>query len=287
MTPEEYCQQKTSSSGSSFYYSFLFLSSEQRLAMTALYAYCREVDDVVDNCREISVARVKLNWWREETQRLFAKQPRHPVTRALLTHVNRLRLNPEYFHAIIDGMQMDLDQTHYQSFSDLKTYCYRAAGVVGLLSAKIFGYQNSSTEVYAKNLGIALQLTNILRDVREDAQRGRVYIPSDELTAHSVSADMLNCDNASADMKKLFMTQAQRAQSYYNKAYAALTDEDKYTQRCGLIMGAIYEKLLHKIVKLEYPIMQNRVSLSPWQKIFTAWSVARQQKKFRRLANCK
>ena len=260
MTPDEYCQEKAAASGSSFYASFLFLPDVKRKAITALYAYCREVDDVVDNCREMSVANTKLHWWRQETERLFQNQPRHPVTRALHKYVETFDLQAEHLLAIIDGMQMDLDKTQYQNFQDLALYCYRVAGVVGLLAASIFGYQKESTREYAKTLGTAFQLTNILRDVREDAQLGRVYIPADELAKFKVSPSALGQNQNSAELRELFAYQAQRAEEYYDRAFALLPPEDRYAQRSGIIMAEIYRSMLRKIIKSNYPILEERVS---------------------------
>ncbi|HEX9179319.1 MAG TPA: presqualene diphosphate synthase HpnD, partial [Burkholderiales bacterium] len=187
MTPDQYCQEKAAQSGSSFYYSFLFLPPEKRRAITALYAFCREVDDLVDECSDPVVARTKLAWWRQELAGTFAGNPQHPVTRALAPAIERFGLPQEQFQEIIDGMEMDLDQEHYPDFRSLALYCHRVAGVVGLLSAEIFGYQDRATLRYAHELGLAFQLTNILRDVGEDARRGRIYLPMDELAQFGVA----------------------------------------------------------------------------------------------------
>src|SRR5690242_12739802 len=167
MTPDEYCQQKAAASGSSFYYSFLFLPLEQRRAITALYAFCREVDDVVDDSPDAQLAATKLAWWRVEVGNLFAGKPQHPVTRALLPAAGRYSLPQEKLLEIIDGMEMDLRQSRYLDWPALEAYCYRVAGVVGLLAARIFGYREERTLEYARQLGIAFQLTNIIRDVGE------------------------------------------------------------------------------------------------------------------------
>ncbi|HSW84895.1 MAG TPA: squalene/phytoene synthase family protein, partial [Usitatibacter sp.] len=181
MTPDEYCQQKAAASGSSFYYSFLFLPSERRRAITALYAFCREVDDIVDEVSDVGVARTKLAWWRTEVANLFAGHPQHPVTKAPAPFTASHGIDAGRMNEIIDGMEMDLVYHRYPDFDSLKLYCHRAAGVVGQLSASIFGYSEASTLEYAESLGIAFQLTNIIRDVGEDARRGRVYLPQDEL----------------------------------------------------------------------------------------------------------
>ncbi len=279
MTPEKYCQKKAASSGSSFYYSFLFLPDEQRKAITALYAFCREVDDVVDECNEASVAQVKLQWWRDETQRLFQKKPRHPVTQALLVSVEQFNLPEEHFMEIIDGMEMDLLQSTYASFKDLQLYCHRAAGVVGLMAAEIFGYQDRKTLDYAHNLGLAFQLTNIIRDVREDGQRQRLYIPLDELTPYGLSPKDLWTDEPSEQAVSLIRFQVQRAQNFYKKALASLSDDDRYAQRSGLAMAAIYREILEKIHQDPICLFKQRVSISPIRKLWLTWRTIRAAKK--------
>ena len=188
MTPDEYCRQKAAQSGSSFYYSFMFLPPPRRRAITALYAFCREVDDVVDETSEPAVAQAKLAWWREQMHAAFSGAPQHPVAIALQPVIASFHLPEAHFQAVIDGMTMDLERNRYLDFADLEAYCYRVAGVVGLMSAEIFGYTNPSTRQYAQDLGIAFQLTNIVRDVGEDARRGRIYLPQDDLARHGVTA---------------------------------------------------------------------------------------------------
>lgn len=279
MDPDTYCQEKTAASGSSFYYSFLFLDAKQKQAITALYAFCREVDDVVDECHEESIARTKLQWWREEIRRLFTGAPRHPVTQALLTSIANFDLAEEYFQEIIDGMEMDLDYQAYPSFKELGLYCHRVAGVVGLLSAEIFGYENRKTLDYARDLGFALQLTNILRDVREDADRGRLYIPLDEFEQYGVDSADIFAHKPSANMTRLFEAQAKRAHDYYEKAYGALPASDRYRQRCGLIMSAIYKTTLEAIAEDGYQVLHQRVSLTPLRKLWIAWRTAGKERR--------
>jgi 15-cis-phytoene synthase len=279
MTPDQYCQEKAAASGSSFYYSFLFLPEDRRRAITALYAFCREVDDVVDECSDIGVARTKLQWWREEIGRLFEGKPRHPVTQALAPHLDVRKLPAELFGEIINGMEMDLDQTAYETFEHLRLYCYRAASAVGLLSARIFGYTDLKTLDYAHDLGMAFQLTNILRDVREDAARGRVYIPLEELDRFGVDMQALLQFKTTQPIRQLLEFQAQRARGYYRSALRQLPAADRYSQRSGLIMAAIYEKLLDEIENDGYRVLEQRISLTPLRKLWIAWRVARREKK--------
>ena len=279
MTPDEYCQQKTQQSSSSFYYSFLFLNETQRQAMTALYAFCREVDDVVDECSEPELALNKLNWWREEIYSLFHATPNHPVVIALKTSLENYPLEEKYFQELIDGMEMDIHKGQYTSFNELSLYCYRVAGVVGLLTIEIMGYSQPSAQDYAKNLGISLQLINILRDVREDAQRGRIYIPQDELKRFKVDKNMLLNSENNQNTIDLFEFQAARADEYYAKAFASLKACDRYQQRTGIIMAEIYYALLKKIKKNHYPILSQRVKISKIKKLWIAWTTARREYK--------
>jgi 15-cis-phytoene synthase len=287
MTPNQYCQDKTAKSGSSFYYSFLFLPEQKRKAIMALYAFCREVDDVVDEIHEEQVARVKLGWWREEIQRLFHGQPQHPVTLALKPQLNNFALEEKYFVDIIDGMQMDLDFNHYDNFEDLSIYCYRAASAVGLLTVEIFGYENKQTLLYAHDLGMALQLTNILRDVREDAKRDRVYIPASELEQFGVKAEDFLKPETPDNVYKLFKFQADRARKYYQQALEKLPDEDRFNQRSGVIMKSIYESLLNEIELDGFKVLEHQIKLTPLRKIWLAWQTARKEKKRYKKYNAK
>jgi len=271
MTPEEYCQQKAASSGSSFYYSFLFLPPNRRRAITALYAYCREVDDVVDECQDPQIAATKLAWWRQELDRLYAGNPGHPVTQALLPVLSEFSLPQEQLLEIIDGMEMDLQQTRYLDFKALSLYCYRVASVVGLLAAEIFGFTDRRTQKYAHDLGMAFQLTNIIRDVGEDARRGRVYLPLDELKRFDVPvADILN-SRYSENFKKLMEFQIERAEQYYAQAMSELPDADRKTQRSGLVMAAIYRTVLDEIKRDGCQVLSQRTSLTPLRKLWIAW----------------
>ncbi len=279
MSPDQYCAEKTAASGSSFSISFRFLTPQRRLAITALYAFCREVDDVVDECKEETVARQKLGWWREEVARLYHDSPQHPVTLALKPFIDKYELAEEHFLEIIDGMEMDLDRNRYANFSELSLYCYRAASVVGLLAAAIFGFQDRHTLSYAHNLGIAFQLTNILRDVAEDAERNRIYLPADEMDKFGVSeADILERRETPA-MKRLFAFQAERADSFYEKAMSELPEVDRYSQLSGLLMSAVYRPTLKAIMARDYPVMQGRVRLPTWRKLWLVWRCLRQEKR--------
>lgn len=271
MTPDQYCQEKAAQSGSSFYYSFLFLPPARRLAITALYAFCREVDDVVDEVSDPSVARMKLGWWRTQVRNMYQGAPEHPVTRALAPQLEPFDIRQEQLQAIIDGMEMDLDQTRYLDFPGLKKYCWHVAGVVGELSAKIFGCTDPRTLEYARELGLAFQLTNIIRDIGDDARRGRIYLPVNELQQFNVkAADILN-RRYSEDFVALMRFQTQRARASYHQALALLPQADRRAQRPGLIMAAIYHALLEEIERDDFQVLHQRISLTPVRKFWLAW----------------
>jgi phytoene synthase len=236
------------------------------------------VDDIVDECKEAHIARVKLQWWRETIRQTFQGNPTHPVQHALHQAIERYNLPEEHFLEIIDGMEMDLDQHRYPTFKALSLYCYRAACVVGLLAAEIFGYENHNTQKYAYNLGMALQLTNILRDVKEDAARDRIYLPQDELQRFNVREDDILQARVNENVLKLLQHQAQKAQSYYELAYSHLSEEDRYRQISGVIMAAIYRQVLEKIKANHYDVFQKRITLSPPRKLWLAWNTARKER---------
>ncbi len=270
MTPDAYCQQKAAASGSSFYYSFLFLPPERRRAITALYAFCREVDDVVDETSDAQLAATRLAWWRQEVALLYAGKPQHPVSRALQPAI-AYGVTAERLNEIIDGMQMDLTQTRYLDFAALERYCYHVAGVVGMLSAGIFGYSDARTLDYARRLGTAFQLTNIIRDVGEDARKNRIYLPISDLQRFGVgAADLLQARHSDAFVA-LMRFQAERARRCYDDALAALPRADRRAQRPGLIMAAIYSALLGEIERDGFPVLRGRTSLTPLRKLWIAW----------------
>lgn len=272
MNPDDYCQNVAAKSGSSFYYAFLFLPPERRKAITALYAFCREVDDVVDEVNEASVARMKLAWWRSQIENLFQGQaPEHPIMQALAPHVKPFGLEAAQLHAIIEGMEMDLEQYQYGDFNSLKKYCWHAAGVVGELSAKIFGYNNPQTLEYADKLGLAFQLTNIIRDVGDDARRGRIYLPVEDLQRFEVTQNDILDSNYNENFVALMQFQTDRARKAYQAAMLALPEEDRRAQRPGLLMAAIYYALLDEIERDRWQVLDQRVALTPIRKFWLAW----------------
>ena len=271
MTPDQYCKEKLNASHSNFAMAFIFLSNKKRKAMNALYAFCREVDDIADECKEYEIGKNKLDWWRVEIQRLFDNNPQHPVTKALLPHIKNYQLNQEYFIEILDGMEMDLNFNRYESFKQLQLYCYRVASVVGIMSAKIFGYKNVQTNKYAHNLGIALQLTNIMRDIGEDARRDRIYVPLDQLKTLNISENEILALTKNEKFIDLINHLSLQAKGFYLEAIRQLPKEDKWSQLPGLIMANIYYILLHEI-RQNTPenIVNIKTLLPPSRKFFIA-----------------
>ncbi len=271
MNPHDYCQTKAAGSGSSFYYSFLFLPPERRSAITALYAFCREVDDVVDECTDQAVAQMKLAWWRKEVAAIYHGAPQHPVARALAEVAPRFNLAEARLIDIIDGMEMDLTHNRYPSFDALRPYCHRVASVVGLLSAEIFGYQDRRTLEYAADLGMAFQLTNIIRDVGEDARRDRIYLPLDEIGRHGVSESDILQSRETDGFRRLMEFQIERALEFYRDAFAKLPAQDRRAQRPGLVMAAIYQTMLDEIQRDGCRVLTQRTSLTPVRKLWITW----------------
>jgi len=276
---QHYCEKKAVRSGSSFYYSFLFLAPDLRHTMTALYAFCREVDDIVDMDKDPSVARQTLNWWREEIVRLYQHQASHPITKVLQSTDLTQRAPQSYFQDIIDGMEMDLDIHHYPSFRELELYCYRVAGAVGILTTYVFGFTQEATLTFAKKLGIALQLINIIRDVGEDARCARIYIPGNELVQYGVEAQMLTQRTNNKATHDLLQHQAGRARRIYQEALQILPKEDRSQQRVSLIMGEIYLQLLNEIEHDGFIIRNECITLTPIRKLYLAWRTYRREKK--------
>ena len=274
MDPHAYCEDKLTRSRSSFAASFRVLPGPRRRAVTAVYAFCREVDDVVDEVSDPALARLKLAWWRAEIAAAYDGSPQHPVTQALKSVVGEYALPREHFNAVIDGMAMDLDQNRYVDFAMLEGYCHRVAGVVGLLSAEIFGYEDPATRDYARDLGIAFQLTNIIRDVGEDSRRGRIYIPQDELKRFGVSVADILARRASAGFGSLMAFQVARARQRYQQALAELPARDRRAQRPGLIMAAIYRSLLDEIERDAHRVLDRRIALTPLAKAWIAWKTS-------------
>ena len=273
MTPQDYVQQKAAASGSSFYYAFLFLPPQRRAAITAFYAFCREVDDVVDEVQDPTVAAQKLHWWQMEVQNSFAGNAQHPVMKALMPLTAEFGITAQHLQDVIAGCQMDLNQTRYLDFAGLQRYCHLVAGVVGEVAARIFGQSQDETTHYAHQLGLAFQLTNIIRDVGEDALRGRIYLPVNELQQFEVSAKDILERRDSAAFQALMAFQYERAQGLYAQALDDLPAADWRSQKPGLMMASIYRTLLVEIQAAGFPVLRQRVALTPLRKFWLAWKM--------------
>ena len=270
VTPEQYVQEKAAASGSSFYYAFLFLEPPRRAAITAFYAFCREVDDVADEVSDPGVAGAKLAWWRSEVGAAFASKASHPAMKALMPHTAAYGIEPSHLLAVIEGCQMDLDQSRFLDFPGLAKYCDLVAGVVGEVAANIFGRSEASTVDYAHRLGLAMQLTNIIRDVGDDARRGRIYLPMSELKQFDVRASELLERRYSDRFTALMRVQAERAHRSYDEALALLSEADRKAQKPGLMMANIYRSLLREIEADDFQVLHQRVSLTPIRKLWIA-----------------
>ena len=270
MTTEQYVQEKAAASGSSFYYAFLFLPKPRREAITAFYAFCREVDDVVDETSDAGVAATKLAWWRTDVQRAFSGEPTHPVMKALMPHVALYQITPAHLLAVIEGCEMDLQQSRYLDYPGLKRYCHLVAGIVGEVAARIFGQTEAATTAYAHQMGLAFQLTNIIRDVGDDARRGRIYLPIDELKQFDVKAHEILNRGYSERFTALMKFQAERAHQAYDQALALLPAADARAQKPGLMMANIYRTLLREIEAAEFQVLHQRISLTPVRKLWIA-----------------
>jgi 15-cis-phytoene synthase len=270
MTPAAYVQERAARSGSSFYYAFLFLPPARRAAITAFYAFCREVDDVVDEIEDAGVARAKLLWWRTEVAASFSGHPSHPVTQALMPLAARYGIEPTHLSSVIDGCQMDLDQSRYLDFAALQRYCHLVAGVVGEVASGIFGRTEASTLLYAHKLGEAMQLTNIIRDVGDDARRGRIYLPLSELKQFDIKAHEVIARESSERFVALMKFQALRAHRVYEEAFSLLPAADRTAQKPGLMMANIYRTLLREIEADGFRVLHQRTSLTPIRKLWIA-----------------
>lgn len=273
MTPQQYVQEKAAASGSSFYYAFLFLPPPRRAAITAFYAFCREVDDVVDEVHETDVAQRKLAWWDTEVAQAFAGRPSHPALQALMPHAPAFGIEEGQLHAVVQGCRMDLEQTRYLDYAGLERYCHLVAGVVGEVSARIFGQTQDQTTGYAHTLGQAFQLTNIIRDVGEDALRGRIYLPVEDLQRFDVKAHEILNRKYSDRFTALMRFQAERAHGLYEQALSLLPAADRRAQKPGLMMASIYRTLLREIERDGFQVLHQRIALTPLRKLWLAWKM--------------
>ena len=273
----ERCAQVTRRSRSSFYYAFILLPPERRRALYAVYAFCRFIDDIADD-ESIREPALLLKRWREELDRVYAGTPTRALSRALADSARRFKIPRELFEEIINGVEMDLSRKRYQTWEELRPYCYRVASALGLICIEIFGYRNPSAKQYAENLGLALQLTNILRDVREDAERGRIYLPLEDLARFNVSEEEILGGVYSPNFVRLMDFEARRARELYALAQSELALEDRATLLTAEAMRLIYAALLERIIKSNYRVLDRRHSLSAPHKLYLvgrAWAEGR------------
>lgn len=277
MTPQQYVQEKVTTSGSSFYYAFRFLPNDRRDAITAFYAFCREVDDAVDDISDPAVATKTLLWWQQEVAHAYTGvqlEQRHPVLQALIPHTETFGIKEEHLQAIIQGCLMDTQYHDYADYPQLQQYCHLVAGVVGEVSAGIFAPDAAAqTTAYAHKLGLALQLTNIIRDVGEDAGRGRVYLPQEDLLRFGVTAQQLRNREYTNGFTALMQFQYHRALAVYDEALSLLPTNQRRAQKPGLMMASIYRALLHEIARSDFQVLHQRISLTPLRKLWLAWKV--------------
>jgi phytoene synthase len=271
------CASITRDSSSNFYYAFKLLPAQRRRALYATYAFCRFVDDIADD-EQVPQPAILLERWRAELDRVYSGAPTRAISRALADSVRRFAIPRRHFEEIIDGVEMDLTRKRYRTFAELRLYCYRVASAVGLICIEIFGYRNPQARTYAENLGIAFQLTNIIRDVREDAGRGRIYLPLDDLERFGVKEEELLSARYSERFERLMEFQARRAQDFYHQAERTLPPEDRGSLLTAEAMRLIYSALLRRIVKSRYRVMDGKLRLSAPHKLFLvgrAWASGR------------
>jgi phytoene synthase len=265
------CASITRRSSSNFYYAFMLLPAERRQALYSVYAFCRFVDDIADDVvgDEAGGKPAKLlARWREELERVFNGSPTHAISRALAYNVRRFAIPRRYFEEIIDGVEMDLGRTRYATFEELRLYCYRVASAVGLVCIEIFGYRNPRTREYAENLGIAFQLTNIIRDLSEDAARGRIYLPLEDLARFDVSEDEILRGADTLELRRLLEHEVERARSFYAQAENALAAEDRAAMVCAEAMRSIYRALLERIASKGCGVVGRRHRISTPRKLY-------------------
>lgn len=260
----------TKESNSNFYYSFFFLSSEKRKALYSIYALCRSLDDVVDNTSNKVEASGNLLKWTTEIINMYKGNPAHPITIDLRMHIDKYSIPDKYFFELIKGVEMDLTKNRYNTFDELHKYCYRVASVVGLICADVFGYKNATTLRYAVDLGIAMQLTNILRDIKTDALNGRIYLPLEDLKKFGYTEQELISSTYNEKFIEIMKYEIERAGSYYKRAEETLPKEDRKSMIAAEIMRATYFSLLQKIEEANYNIFSSQIQLSKLQKVYIA-----------------
>ena len=269
---------------SNFFYSFSLLPRDERKALQSVYEFCRYTDDLVDEDlpldlpgigirKEVAVEKkqIRLNWWRSEVEKCYSGSSKHPILRNLYKVILRFKIPKQYFLTLIDGVEMDLVKNRYETFDDLRGYCYAVASIVGLITIEIFGYKFERTKEYAIDLGIALQMTNILRDVKKDASMGRIYLPKEDMDRFGVTEEDILSGNYNLPFINLMRFEVARARSYYKAARIRLGKGERFTLFAAQIMDAIYFRLLRKIELAEYNVFQKRITVSAPHKLLIAF----------------
>ncbi len=258
---------------SNFYFSFLLLPKPKREAIETIYAFCRYTDDIVDEQGEPGEKHTRLRQWTVELQSALRGTSRYALLNNLVGIIRRFRIPLEHFDELLKGMEMDLVKTRYETFEELEQYCYRAASTVGLICSEVFGYHQEKTKQYAINLGIALQLTNILRDIKTDARRGRIYLPQEDLRRFGYSEQELLRSVYNDRFVELMRFECDRAHAYYRKAKENLAEEDKPLFYAARTMGNIYYLLLRRIERSHYDVFSRRIRLSAAVKLMIAMAL--------------
>lgn len=270
MDSNKYTQQKTKKSKTNFYYSFLFLPKHKRDAIFTVYSFCRHSDDLVDDAPSPDAARRNLEGWREEIEACYQGDPRHPIMKAMTNVLDRFSIPKDYLHALVDGMEMDITKKRYDTFEDLSNYCYLAASVVGLICIEIFGYRSPKTKQYAIDLGKALQLTNILRDVGEDAQNGRIYLPAEDYRQFNLSDQDFLEKRYSPAFVEFMRFEADRARTFFHNATTLYNRSDHHLLFPAEIMRRIYFNILETIVEKDFDVYSERIRVSDKRKMYYA-----------------
>lgn len=251
-----------SAAASNFYYSFILLPSAKRRAINDVYAFCRVLDDIVDEDQAGRDVSSELQFWRDEVEACYKGCPTTEFGERLIDSIEEFDLPKQPFLDLIEGMEMDLKWHSYQTFADLREYCYRAASTVGLICVEIFGYESARTREYAVNLGLALQLTNILRDLKEDLSRNRIYIPLEDLDRFGYSEQDLRANLYNAPFIELMKFEYTRARSYFEKAASSLPEQDRSSMFAAEIMGAIYREMLEQMPAIQFDVFRNHLSVT-------------------------
>lgn len=279
MTPLEYCRDKAAPPGSSLHYAIYFADRSKQPALYALYGYHAELVEISRKISDRGVAAAKLGWWREELARAFQGTGQHPVSQALHEHaLTRFDLPRDDFEQVIEGVAMDLEYGLYPSFKQLSLYCHRIGGAVTRLAVNVCGYSDTRTTRFAHDLGMGLQLAELLHDFRPHLDAGRVYIPEDELQQAGVSqAELLRAQDSDR-ARALFGKQARRIEDFFDSALAHLPEQDRARQRPALILIELYRTLIREMAAEDYPLLKRRVFLTPIRKLWIAWRTARRAK---------